>query len=639
MKSVVFVETIQEANFILNHIKVDSTFNENLDIIALNPNIASLFKSNNVKYYSSSRIIDINCNKKIMDKCENIENNILEKFTEKKFDYENYFLFDTFMYYFRQIWRHFLWNIELINKCFVLNKYSKAYGFLYKFQNTKSPWIEDNQLYIGTLLKKYCVKNNIEFKALETENPEISVKNKIILKTIFSKFIGPFYLIFLKIISTLIKNKKILLISNTSYNLDQVCYNIKKNHNDILIFAISGKNNFFSYFKLFYKLIFSKYLKNNESILKNNIVDLYFNLNFANSKKIIKFNILKNITLKNILDKNYFEFCEINFQTNINKKICNDLLIYFEDLENKSFNIKKLIKILRPNLILSQMNLGLFAALGYYGNQFGIKSILISHGSHINHNNCKYSKREHQILARNLLHNNYNILAIQSPLAKEYLDNNYNDKNVQIISIKPLIWGNIEKLDNKNSDNTFKIIHASSLKYRHQKRYIYETGDEYVSALIDIINVLKNYRNLELIIKTRPQEYEMTIKSLINLLGDLPTNVSIETNEKFIDVLKNSNLLISFSSTTIEESLSNKIPVLMYGGNGRYSHIPIEEFNKLNNSINVITFIKNHKNLDLYFEKISKNTAILNIENKLFNKYSFDDSNSISFYKWFNENI
>ena len=77
----------------------------------------------------------------------------------------------------------------------------------------------------------------------------------------------------------------------------------------------------------------------------------------------------------------------------------------------------------------------------------------------------------------------------------------------------------------------------------------------------------------------------------------------------------------------------------MYGGNGRYSHIPIEEFNNLNNSINVLTFIKNQKNLDLFFEKISKNVANLKTENKLFNKYSFNDSNSISFYKWFNENI
>ena len=33
------------------------------------------------------------------------------------------------------------------------------------------------------------------------------------------------------------------------------------------------------------------------------------------------------------------------------------------------------------------------------------------------------------------------------------------------------------------------------------------------------------------------------------------------------------DLLVSFSSTTIEEALQNRVPVLMYGGEGRYQHI------------------------------------------------------------------
>ena len=85
-------------------------------------------------------------------------------------------------------------------------------------------------------------------------------------------------------------------------------------------------------------------------------------------------------------------------KNNINTKICNDLIVYFEDLENKTFNLKKIIKLLKPNLILSQMNLGLFAALGHYGNEFGINSILISHGSHIHHNYCKYSQSHYKIV-------------------------------------------------------------------------------------------------------------------------------------------------------------------------------------------------------------------------------------------------
>jgi len=33
------------------------------------------------------------------------------------------------------------------------------------------------------------------------------------------------------------------------------------------------------------------------------------------------------------------------------------------------------------------------------------------------------------------------------------------------------------------------------------------------------------------------------------------------------------DLLVSFSSTVIEEALQNRVPVLLYGGDGRYQHI------------------------------------------------------------------
>ena len=47
----------------------------------------------------------------------------------------------------------------------------------------------------------------------------------------------------------------------------------------------------------------------------------------------------------------------------------------------------------------------------------------------------------------------------------------------------------------------------------------------------------------------------------------------VSVDEPFLDVLSVSDLLVSFSSTTIEEALQNQVPVLLYGGGGRYQHI------------------------------------------------------------------
>ena len=46
----------------------------------------------------------------------------------------------------------------------------------------------------------------------------------------------------------------------------------------------------------------------------------------------------------------------------------------------------------------------------------------------------------------------------------------------------------------------------------------------------------------------------------------------LSVNEPFSSVLGMADLLVSFSSTTIEEALQNRIPVLLYGGEGRYQH-------------------------------------------------------------------
>ena len=54
----------------------------------------------------------------------------------------------------------------------------------------------------------------------------------------------------------------------------------------------------------------------------------------------------------------------------------------------------------------------------------------------------------------------------------------------------------------------------------------------------------------------------------------------IYTEGSFEEYLIASDLLVSFSSTTIEEALQNKIPVLQYDPFNRYCHIPAQKLEK-----------------------------------------------------------
>ena len=82
------------------------------------------------------------------------------------------------------------------------------------------------------------------------------------------------------------------------------------------------------------------------------------------------------------------------------------------------------------------------------------------------------------------------------------------------------------------------------------------------------------------------------------------------------------DLLISFSSTTIEEALVNKIPVALYGGKGRYCHIESSISNFGNNLNKPLIFIKTKENLLNYMEKLnnSSNTFMVNDNDSTFNE-------------------
>ena len=102
---------------------------------------------------------------------------------------------------------------------------------------------------------------------------------------------------------------------------------------------------------------------------------------------------------------------------------------------------------------------------------------------------------------------------------------------------------------------------------------MYEISDEMLKGLTELTSGILDKLNLEMIIKFRAGP-EFSLDSLNLLLSPLPANVIIDNERPFFDVLGEADLLISFSSTTIEEALVNEIPVLLYGGGGRYSHIP-----------------------------------------------------------------
>jgi len=140
-----------------------------------------------------------------------------------------------------------------------------------------------------------------------------------------------------------------------------------------------------------------------------------------------------------------------------------------------------------------------------------------------------------------------------------------------IEKFQPIMWGYNNSKNIAPKKNSFTILHAGTYKPLCARPWIYETSNEFVYGLQRLVQSVSRVENAELIIRIRSNA-ECEISSLQKLLP-LSKNCHIKTDDSFQNDLNNADLLISFSSTTIEEALYARKPVALFGGSNRYRHM------------------------------------------------------------------
>lgn len=102
-----------------------------------------------------------------------------------------------------------------------------------------------------------------------------------------------------------------------------------------------------------------------------------------------------------------------------------------------------------------------------------------------------------------------------------------------------------------------------------------ETAEEYLLNILALIEAIGTMQRVEFIIKLKARKASAHISILHERIDALGlTNVRIDTDTKFAEMLKDTHLLISNLSTTIEEALTNRIPVLLHTHRKHYFHLP-----------------------------------------------------------------
>ncbi len=142
------------------------------------------------------------------------------------------------------------------------------------------------------------------------------------------------------------------------------------------------------------------------------------------------------------------------------------------------------------------------------------------------------------------------------------------------IPIRPAVWGH--KIAGNRPAPVFRVLQAGTLKsWRDHRPWMYETSDEFVDGLTALTKAFQALGpEYELVIRVRAAS-ECSMESL-RALVPAGGNVSIRTDGNFLGDLAEADLLISHSSTTIEEALTARRPVLLFGGGCPYRHLSAE---------------------------------------------------------------
>jgi len=377
-----------------------------------------------------------------------------------------------------------------------------------------------------------------------------------------------------------------ILITSLGYNIEKVIFKIKKEYPRTKFYVLSEcKINLLKVF--YYKFIF-----NIKFVYLHQINYKSVSLDFSNVSKLLS---------------NKLNFKNINYYSLISKKVVDGIYPSVEKLASSIEVIEEIIINLNPTLVLSVHSRGISKLIGEICRNNNIHALCISHGTVVPPKN-DMEEIVNKNIGKQVIFNEYPAVAIQTPWAREFF-NFYHTKSEKIIT-GPLIFSKVKKV----KKSKIKILHASTFKNKSNTKFWgVETVDEYLDALSDLIKIFKDKNNYELCIKLHPSFFFQETIIDLNYLLDPPENVTF-SNSKVAKELENTDVLISFSSTVIEEALINKIPVILYDKWKRYMHYNCINLEKEKYIPNTMYYINNPKTMINNIDKIINVNNDKNIE-------------------------
>ncbi len=591
-KDLIFVENKEQVSFFSNYFSKPN-FSENYQVIAIGSSAQNALIDLKIPFTKSLSFFSNNDHILIIEKANEIIE-IMKKdfYLSDKSNIKNAYKNDFFSF-FRFYYLNYVLSLILIidNAVKHLNPNKLILPSSLKpidIQNHITP----SSSLLGYLANEYCKEKNIETVLVgKLKINNISNKPKKI-NHLLEKIIFIFQLFIYKI-ST--KNKNIIWATSDSYNIPRVMNYLEKNFQNP--YTVGGSN--------------LGYLKVLMMIFKGKGMKFYKFPPPANKKDIETFNLKYEDNLKVILKKiqnhpDIFFFKGVYLNKIISDYLGNGLKRQVKKTFFGSLAFLRILRIKKPSFLISNQAASYHYAIGEHCLMQNVNAMLISHGTHVLHKDlsANLAWKDH---ARYMVNTHFPLVSVQTPYAKEFLDNENEVISKQVIT-GPLIYSkkrdkneiyNLRKKFFPSNFNKKIILHAASpFDWYVFHPFVNLTQDEYVDHINHLIKAAEKLKDVFLVVKIRSKSFQGLSLNQIKSLFVNSNCYEVFVDGNFEDYLLCSDLLISFSSTVIEEALQVEIPVLQYDPFNRYSHIPIKKMNKDNKpKISSIYYVANEKDL------------------------------------------
>lgn len=235
--------------------------------------------------------------------------------------------------------------------------------------------------------------------------------------------------------------------------------------------------------------------------------------------------------------------------------------------------LSKLLAIASPRgIVTDSLAAGPAAGVGEVASRLGIPTLLLSHSSHTPQTSAPAAQAAYNWARHG---------RVVSKFATRLLPKTPHAATVAKRACvecgrtqqSAYVWIAARSPASRKPESGFGILHAGNFtQWSEHVPWVIETSDEYLDGIARLAEVSAGLQNATLVIRPK-SKLECDSGALDVLLPD-SGNVEIRHGGSFSEDLAAADLLVSYSSSTIEEALHARKPVLLWGGSQRYRHLP-----------------------------------------------------------------